>query len=198
MQLRQSRNTRLGRDTLLFTDVTQSLETRIGRNDATSTTRQLVDAMRQQFGTNGGETVELEGLLVMRRFIQRVMGSDVVDSIIGELAAVEALEESGAPSDSLFFADYEEASNSKTHRVHCLLRNPTTQKARNMASIWTMQDHPLVAQTGGAKHAPLHGRKVYWCVCLNTCQLQWNDDNVELYRGDVYVKHHAPSLVHTL
>ena len=86
--------------------------------------------------------MELEGLLVMRRFIQRVMGSDVVDSIIGELAAVEALEESGAPSDSLFFADYEEASNSKTHRVHCLLKNPTTQKARNMASIWTMQDHP--------------------------------------------------------
>ena len=151
-------------------------------------TQQLAAAMCSQFGSNGGETVELEGLLVMRDFTQRVMGECITNSIITEIATVEALGEPEAPS-SLFFADYEEASNSKTHQVHSLHRYPAIQKARNMASVWTMQDHPLIAQTGGAKHAHLHGRKVYWCVCLKTCQLQWNDDNVELYPGDVYVKH---------
>lgn len=173
---------RLNRDTLLFTDVTVSLETRIGRSDANPVTLTEMQNMCFMFRGNGGETVELDGLLVMRAFTDRVLGAGSTQAIVDEITAIEAGE---AP---LFFADYTEDSNSKTHQVLALRNHSAVQKARNMAAVWTMQDHPLVSQTGPAVHANVKHRKVYWCMCIATCQLPWKDDNIELHPGDVYVK----------
>jgi hypothetical protein len=139
--------------------------------------------MDLMFTSNGGETVKLEGLLVLRAFTDRVLGEGSTRAILEEITATEARD---APA---FLADYEENRNEKTHAVHALHKHPAVQKARNMAAMWTMQDHPLVAQTGPAVHSNLHGRRVYWCMCLKTFQLQWKGDNIEMYSGDVYVKH---------
>ena len=173
---------RLGPDTLLFTDVTQCLQTRIGRSDASPVTSEQLDAMDLMFTSNGGKTVKLDGLLILRAFTDRVLGDGSTRDILEEITAIETLD---AP---VFLADYEEDSNDKTYKVHALHKHPAVQKARNMAAMWTMQDHPLVAQTGQVVHSNLQGRKVCWCMCLKTCQLQWKEDNVELYSGDVCVK----------
>ena len=173
---------RLGRDTLLFTDVTQSLETRIGRDDANAVALKELRGMSSMFRVNGGDTLEIDGLLVMRAFTDRVLGEGSTEAILNEIAGIEARDA------RVFFADYEENPSPKTHGVHALHKHPTVQKARNMASMWTMQDHPLVGQTGNAMHSNVPGRKVHWCMCLRTGQLQWMEDNVELYPGDVYVK----------
>lgn len=173
---------RLNRDTLLFTDVTFSLETRIGRTDANPVTSEQIDAMNLMFSSKGGDAVCLDGLLVLRQFTDRVLGEGSTQAVLDEIAAIEARD------TPLLFADYEEEPSSKTHRVHALHKHPAIQKVRNMAAMWTMQDHPLIAQTGPSVHSNLQCRKVHWAMCLRTCQLSWKDDNIELHAGDVYVK----------
>lgn len=173
---------RLNRDTLLFTDVTFSLETRIGRTDANPVTSEQLDAMNLMFSSNGGDAVCLDGLLVLRQFTDQVLGEGSTQAVLDELTT---LHEPDAP---LLFADYEEEPSSKTHRVRALHKTPSIQKARNMAAMWTMQDHPLIAQTGGVLHPVALDRKVHWAMCLRTCQLPWKNDNIELHAGDVYVR----------
>ena len=172
-------------DTLLFTNVAVSLETRIGRADVNHVTSEQLCAMNLMFTHNGGNTAELDGLLVMRQFTDRVMGDECTKDILNELATINECEN---PLHPLFFADYEEDSSFRTHKVHALHKHPSVQRARNMAAMWTMQDHPLVAQTGGVLHTHLLGRGVHWHMCLRTCQLPWKGGSVVLHPGDVYVK----------
>ena len=173
---------RLNRDTLLFTDVTVSLDTRIGRTDANPVTSEQLHAMNLMFSSNGGDTLCLDGLLVLRQFTDRVLGEGATQSVLDELTT---LHESDTP---LLFADYEEEPSSKTYRVRALHKHPSIQTARNMAAMWTMQDHPLIAQTGGVLHPVVPKRGVHWAMCLRTCQLPWKGNNIELHTGDVYVR----------
>jgi hypothetical protein len=178
----KTQGARLNQDTLLFTNVTVSLETRIGRTDAKPVTSEQLHAMNQMFSSNGGATICLDGLLVLRQFTDRVLGEGATQAVLDELTNLHE------PDSPLLFADYEEESNCKTHKVRALNKHPSIQKARNMAAMWTMQDHPLIAQTGDVVHPFVQERSVHWAMCLRTCQLPWKDDNVELTAGDVYVR----------
>lgn len=176
-------------ETLLFTNLALSKTTRIGRTDATVVTQQVLNAMNLQYTVNGGETLLENGQLVMRSFIQRILGPDAMDLLIQELPNQT---NQTNPHTPLCFADYEENESELTYQVYALHSHPTVQRARNMAAMWCMQDHPLVGCTEpsqpSSSHQHVKGRKVYFCVCIRPCQLPFKDDNVELFPGDVHVK----------
>ena len=188
-------------ETLLFTNLALSKTTRIGRSDAAVVTQQVLNAMNLQYTVNGGETLVENGQLVMRNFIQRILGPGAMDLLIQELPnqtnqtnqTNQANQANQAPPHTpLFFADYEENESELTYRVYALHSHPTVQRARNMAAMWCMQDHPLVGCTEpsqpSSSHQHVKGRKVYFCVCIRPSQLPFKDDNVELFPGDVHVK----------
>ena len=176
------KDTRLNLNTLLITDVIVSLNTRIGRDDAKHVSAKDLDNMEAMFASNGGEILRLENLLIMRDFTNRVMGQQTLESITEELNTNDTL------GKTIVFADYEEKANEHTYDVHALRNYPSIQKARNIASMWTMQDHPLVVQVGSQTMTLVEGSKVSWSVCLSTSDLEYKNDIVKLHSGDVYVK----------
>ena len=170
---------------MLITDVIVSLSTRIGRDDAKHVSVEDLNNMEVMFASNGGKTLRLATLLVMRDFMSRVMGDETLERIAEELRLNDSLE------GTAVFADFEEKANERTHDVHALRNYPCIQRARNIASMWTMQDHPLVVQVGNQPMPLVENRKVGWSVCLNSFELKYENEVVNMYAGDVYVEHYC-------
>jgi hypothetical protein len=189
-------HTRLGPTSLLFTNMVHigagsTAGSTVGRSDATPITLSTLDAMRLQYQEGGGGLVaEVEtsiggtswSVLVMKNFLGRVVGDDATSSLQLELSSVAT----GSEDKSLFFADFEEHT-APTHTVCALHKHPALQQTRNIASMWTMQDHPLIGQVGPLVHDHVQGRCVHWYVCLRECTLESKQGVVELGEGDVYV-----------
>lgn len=183
--------TRLGPLSLLFTNILDIGVDFVGRKDTTPISHSMLDAMRLQYeDVGGGLVAEVEAsfgdakyaILVMKNFLDRIAGAGSLSSLQLELAAVSV----GREDKPLLFADFEDHSAS-THSVFALHKHPTIQQARNMASVWTMQDHPLIGQTGPLIHEHVEGRCVHWHICLRECTLESHQGTVELEAGDVFV-----------
>ena len=174
-------HTRLNIETLLFTERSHVNCASAASREATPISRKDLTAMAHQFKWNGGKTVELDGLLIMKDFIDCVLGDGSISSIRGEVNACLADE---SHAEHATFAE----DSSTNPRVHALKNYPAIERAHNMACVWTSQWHPLVAQTGPSTREHITDRKVYWCVCINSCTLTHGSEDVSLQPGDIYVK----------
>ena len=174
-------HTRLNLETVLFTETATAKWSSTASVEATPVLRKDLSAMAHQFKWNGGKTVELDGLLIMKDFLGGVLGEDTLSLIRGEVNA--CLAEDPCAEHAAFAED-----SSTDPRVHAFQKHPAIKRAHNMACVWTSQWHPLVAQTGPSTHEHVPDRKVYWCVCINSCTLTHGSEDVSLQPGDVYVK----------